>query len=216
MLEATRLAQIIHEMDNYRLDILGICESRWNGFGEHHSASGELLLYSGKPPNEKHANGVALLITKNLTKSLIEWKPINDRILIARFKTKVRNLTIVQCYAPTEPSTDEDKDIFYETLNTTLNAIKKSDMMIVMGDFNAKVGSDNRNSEDIMGKHGLGNRNNNGDRLLGMCSNYQLTIGGTLFPHNVVHKATWKSPDGHTTNQIDHFLISRKWRNSLF
>ncbi|XP_030762005.1 uncharacterized protein LOC115886842 [Sitophilus oryzae] len=89
-------------------------------------------------------------------------------------------------------------------------------MMIVMGDFNAKVGSDNRNSEDIMGKHGLGNRNNNGESLLGMCSNYQLTIGGTLFPHNVVHKATWKSPDGHTTNQIDHFLISRKWRNSLF
>ena len=84
-----------------------------------------------------------------------------------------------------------------------------------MGDFNAKVGSDNAGLERVMGRHGLGIRNGNGELLADFCNANQLAIGGTLFPHKTCHKVTWESPDGRTKNQIDHFLIQQKWRKCL-
>lgn len=81
--------------------------------------------------------------------------------------------------------------------------------------MNAKVGDNNQNYERVMGKHGLGKRNDNGERLCEICDRNELMITGTLFPHKMIHKATWTSPDGLTRNQIDHILISRKFRNSV-
>ena len=88
-------------------------------------------------------------------------------------------------------------------------------MLVVTGDMNAKVGDNNHNYERVMGKHGLGQRNNNGERLCEICDMNELMITGTLFPHKTIHKATWTSPDGVTRNQIDHILVSRKFRNSV-
>ncbi|VDP30451.1 unnamed protein product [Schistosoma margrebowiei] len=73
-----------------------------------------------------------------------------------------------------------------------------------MGDFNAKVGTDNTGYEDIMGRHGLGERNENGERFADLCAFNKLVIGGTIFPHKRIHKIKWTSPDHTTQNQIDH------------
>ena len=89
------------------------------------------------------------------------------------------------------------------------------DILIVMGDFNAKVGWNNASIERIMGKEDLGDVNENGKELVDMCALNGLRIGGTLFLHKRVHKATLRSPDGVTENQIDHILISQRWRTSL-
>ncbi|VDO87290.1 unnamed protein product [Schistosoma margrebowiei] len=67
-----------------------------------------------------------------------------------------------------------------------------------MGDFNAKVGTDNTGYEDIMGRQGLGERNENGERFANLCAFNKPVIGGTIFPHKRIHKTTWTSPD-HTT-----------------
>lgn len=83
-----------------------------------------------------------------------------------------------------------------------------------MGDFNAKVGS-TASPNRIMGLHGLGTLNNNGERLKEICHEYRLVIGRTIFPHKNIHKYTWTSPDGPTRNQIDHICISQKWKQSL-
>ncbi|KAK3709747.1 hypothetical protein RRG08_028783 [Elysia crispata] len=84
-----------------------------------------------------------------------------------------------------------------------------------MGDANAKVGSDNISYEEVMGKQGLGVMNDNGERFADFCCLNDLVIGGAIFPHKDIHKATWVSPDGGTENQIDHICISRKFRRSL-
>ena len=81
--------------------------------------------------------------------------------------------------------------------------------------MNAKVGNQNENYERVMGKHGLGERNNNGERLCELCDMDELVITGTLFPHRNIHKATWISPDGKTRNQIDHVLVSKGFRISV-
>ena len=66
-----------------------------------------------------------------------------------------------------------------------------------------------------MGRHGLGCMNENGERVSDFCAFNDLVIGGSIFPHKAIHKATWISPDGRTFNQIDHITIARKWRTSL-
>ncbi|VDP19817.1 unnamed protein product [Schistosoma margrebowiei] len=79
-----------------------------------------------------------------------------------------------------------------------------------MGDFNAKVGSDNTGYEDIMGRQELGERNENDERFANLCAFNKLVIGSTIFPHKRIHKTTWTSPDHTTQNQIHHICINKK------
>ena len=145
----------------------------------------------------------------------MEWEPVNHRIIRVRFYSRFTKTTIVQCYAPTEDAEDEDKDEFYTQLQGVLMAVPNHDVLLVMGDLNAKVGSDNIGFEHCIGKHGLGTRNDNGERFLDFCVENDLVIGGTIFKHKDIHKQTWSSPDGVTHNQIDHVAINQRWRTAM-
>ena len=109
---------------------------------------------------------------------------------------------------------EEKKDDFYQQLQAVLDRRGAKDITILMADFNAKIGMDNTGYEDIMGTHGLGQMNENGERFADLCALNQLVIGGSIFPHKRIHKATWISPNHVTENQIDHICISRKFRRS--
>ncbi|GFR87158.1 craniofacial development protein 2-like [Elysia marginata] len=164
-----------------------------------------------------HRGGVALIFDRKINKSLMEWEPINHRIIIARINSIFANLTKAQCYAPTKDAADDEKGEFYSKLvqEVLTYNIPKHDITIVMGDLNAKVGSDNTGFEEYMGKQGLGVRNQNGKRFLEFCIGNNLVIGGTIFKHKDIHKETWNSQDGKTRNQINHAAINRRWRSSL-
>ena len=97
----------------------------------------------------------------------------------------------------------------------TVEETPTHDVLLILGDLNAKVGSINEGKEHIMGKQGCGVANDNGGRLINFCQENNLIIGGTIFQHKDIYKWTWTSPDGQTRNQIDHVLINRKWRSSL-
>lgn len=81
--------------------------------------------------------------------------------------------------------------------------------------MNAKVGYDNWAYKIVMGSHGLGQRYDNGERFCDMCDMNELVMTGTLFLHKTILKVTWVSQGGNTMNQIDHVVISRRFRNSL-
>ena len=87
--------------------------------------------------------------------------------------------------------------------------------LIIMDDLNAKVGSNNLGHARAMGQQGCGVKNNNGERLIDFCELNDLVVGGTLFPHKVIHKLTWFSPNHRDKNQIDHLLINGKRCRSL-
>lgn len=163
MMEPAQLAQVTREINNYKLTFLGLNETRWNGPGEFTTTNGELLIYSGKPEGKNHESGVGLMISKDFRKCLINWKPISDRIIIARLQSKIRKVTVIQCYALIETSTSEQKNDFYDALSTTITQVEKSDILILIGDFNAKVGTDNRNLEEVVGTYGQGRMNDNGN-----------------------------------------------------
>lgn len=218
MFETGKTAQVAAEMRRYNLDLLGISESRWTGAGQKKLATGELLLFSGhEEANAPHSQGVALMLTKMAQRALIGWEAHGPRILTACFRTTNRriNMDIIQCYAPTNDSEEDVKEDFYNRLLTIIQACPRRNIIVTMGDFNAKIGSNNQGYEEIMGKQGLGEMNENGERFANLCATTNLVIGGSFFQHKRIHKATWVSPDLMTENQIDHVCIGKKFRRSL-
>ena len=122
---------------------------------------------------------------------------------------------MVQAYVSTHDAMDEEKEEFYNQLQDTVSSCNRNDMIVVKGDLNAKVGNNNTNREEIMGKFGIGIMNDNGERLCDFCSANGFIITGTIFPHKDIHKLTWRSPDGRTVNQIDRVLVNGNMRTSI-
>ena len=200
--ETRKAAQVCREMQRYSLKILGLGKTRWNGAGQTRLVSGDTIIYSGQEEGQPHIQGVALLWTPKATQALLSWEPVSPRILTARFNSKGRKVTILQCYAPTNIAELVETEIFCKQVQAIMDKTPKRDLKILMGDLNAKVGADNTNRELIMGRHGTGEQNENGE----LFTEFDLVIGGTIFPH----KTTWTSPDGKTVNQIDHIIIRQK------
>jgi len=111
----------------------------------------------------------------------MEWSPILERIILAHFKTKIHNLTIIQCYAPTETTNKDMKEKFYQELHETITTVQKRDVIIVMGNMNAKIGSNNEGLEHVMGRHGIGNMNGSGELFSELCASCDLIIGEQYF-----------------------------------
>jgi hypothetical protein len=157
------------------------------------------------------------MLSKIAKETLIGWEAHGPRIIKATSKTKHKriNTNIIQCYAPTNDAEEEAKDEFYNRLQSVIYTCRERDVTIMMGDLNAKIGNDNTGYSEIMGQHGLGQMNENGERLANLCAFNKLVICGTLFQHKRIHKATWVSPDQMTENQIDHICINKKFRRSL-
>ncbi|XP_059144634.1 craniofacial development protein 2-like [Physella acuta] len=209
MYKAGKATQAAAELRRYKIAILGVSESRWTGSGQKRLITGELLLYSGhENENAPHTQGVALMLSNQAPRALIGWEAHCPRIITATFKTKIRriNMDIIQAYAPTNDS-KEDKDEFYNRLMTFIQNRPRRNILILMGDFNAKIGSDNGGYEECMGQQGLCEMNENGEGLADLCATNNLVIGG-LFHYKRIHKATWVSPDISIENQIKKFRRS--------
>lgn len=97
-----------------------------------------------------------------------------------------------------------------------MSSIPSYDTKLVIGDFSAKIDDNRRGLYSTIGPHGSANlTNDNGDRFTLSCCTNGLSIGNTFFRHKHIHKVTWTSPDGGTSNEIDYICISSRWRSSL-
>ena len=173
-----------------------------------------LHVYSGH--ETQHIRGVGIVLGREASRALIGWKPVNDRIITARFQSRHTKTTIVQVYAPTEEADDETKDAFYDQLQATFDCIPSHDLKMVIGDLNAQINQDRQGVEHLIGPFGsAGRTSGNGERLKLFCNINNLAIGNTFFQHKNIHKKTWRSPDGNTKNEIDYICIDQRWRSSL-
>lgn len=105
--------------------------------------------------------------------------PISNRVILIQHNSKQFNSNIIQVYAPTSTSSEEEIENFYKDLNEALFLVKKADNTIVMGDFNVKVGKGQ--CQNIVCAFGLGNKNDRGDHIIQFCQDNNLIIANTLF-----------------------------------
>ena len=130
-----------------------------------------------------------------------------------RFQGKPLSIMVIQAYAPTSNAEEAEVEWFYEDLQDLLELTPKTDVLFIIGDWNATVGS--QETPGVTGKFGLGMRNEAGQRLIEFCQENVLVIENTLFQQHKRRLYTWTSLDGQHRNQTDYILCSERWRSSI-
>ena len=125
-----------------------------------------------------------------------------------RFQGKPFNITVIQVYAPTSNTEEAEVEQFYEDLQDLLELTPKKDVLFIIGDWNAKVGS--QETPGVTGKFGLGIWNEAGQRLMEFCQENALVIENTLFQQHKRRLYTWTSSDSKYQNQIYYILSTQR------
>lgn len=211
-----KLRNTINEMQRLNIKILGISEMRWRDSGKYQT-SDATVFFSGSKTNNYY--GVAIIINKELTQAVTNFIPYSDRIIMVQLKAKPFNINLIQVYAPTENKDDNEIEDFYNQIKQIQKATKNNEVNIILGDFNAKIGSGR--VLDIVGEYGLGNRNERGDRLVQFCQEENMMVTNTWFKLPPRRLYTWVSPQDNpknnkiVRNQIDFILINKRFRNCV-
>ena len=134
-------------------------------------------------------------------------------MISVHFQGKPFNITVIQVYAPTSNAEEAEVEQFYEDPQDLLELTPKKDVLFIIGDWNAKLGS--KEIPGVTGKFGLGVQNEARQRLTEFCEQNALIIANTLFQQHKRRLYTWTSPDGQYQNQIDYILCSQRWKSSI-
>ena len=129
------------------------------------------------------------------------------------FQGKPFNIMVIQVYASTTNADEAEVEWLYDDLQDLLELTPKKDVFFIIGELNAKVGS--QEIPGVKGKFDLGAQNEVVQRLIEFCQEKALVIANTLFQQHMRRLYTWTSPDGQYRNQIDYILCSQRWRSSI-
>jgi len=134
-------------------------------------------------------------------------------MISVHFQGKPFNITVIQAYAPSNNTEEAEVERFNEDLHDLLELTPKKDVLFIIGDWNAKAGS--QETPGVTGKFGLGVQNEAGQRLIEFCQENTLVIANTLFQQHKRRLYTWTSPDIQHRNQIDYISLQPKKRSSI-
>ena len=162
-------------MAKVNINILGISELKWTGMGEFNSDD-HYIYYCARESLRR--NGVAIRFNEESEMQYLNAIS-NDRMISVRFQGKPFNTTVIQAYAPTSNAEEAEVERFYEDQQDLLELTPKKDVLFIIVDRNARVGS--QETPGVTGKFGLGIQNEAGQRLIEFCQENTLVIANTLF-----------------------------------
>lgn len=208
LLSDQKLVELEEELKTIKWDIVGLSEVRRKREEQITLKSGHIFHYIGQ--TDASEGGVGFIIHKKHTHRIIEIKSLSTRVIYLTLKLNTRySIKIIQAYAPTSTSEEEEIDTFYDNLNEALKECP-AHYTLLIGDFNAKLGRRQDESENPLGNHGYGERNERGVKLLNFLQEHGLYSMSSFFDKKPQQKWTWISPDGKTKNEIDFIISNRK------
>ena len=139
---------------------------------------------------ERAKRGVSVLINKKWKGSIKNWEPIDERMVKVEMVIWGYKLTIIGVYAPNEDNGDTVKDEFFEKLNEEIVNSDRGRQLILMGDMNGRTGR--KTGDTVVGNFGEDKVNDNGERLIELCTQTSLKIWNGFFNHKDIHKYTWE------------------------
>ena len=188
------MALVAMELAKYNINIAALCETRFSESGSLNDLEYS-FFWSGKPKEERREAGVGFAIKKDIVTETP--RPVSDRIIAMRLRLSKDNFaTIISVYAPTMTNPNENKEAFYNQLASVLSGIHSTDKLLLIGDFNARIGSENDKWPLVMGKHGIRKCNSNGELLLALCFEFELI--GTKLCSSIMMKAISLASSFHT------------------
>ena len=174
--------ELLHKMDRYKWSILRLCEMRWKKAGEIPTDGGYRVYFNGK--EGKYEQGVGFLVHKDIVKHVLGCRLVISRLMTVRLIASSFNVTIIQVHAPTSRYDDSEVDEFYRELQPLVDQKPKQDLLVVQGDWNAKVREDAQ--EDWGEVFGLScnlETNYRGLELLDFATYNNLVLANTLCNH---------------------------------
>ena len=214
-----RTALIGYELARYNIDIAALSETRLADVGQIcEKGAGYTFFWSGRGIEERREAGVGFAIKNSIVSRLVgPAKSLNDRIMSIKIPLHHgrKHATIISAYAPTMTNQEDVKDKFYEELHALIASVPKADKLIILGDFNARVGSDNISWKGIIGKYGIGGCNSNGLLLLQMCAEHNLLITNTIFRLPTRNRTSWMHPRSNHWHLIDYVIVRKKDRQDV-
>ena len=171
-----KLEVVKQKMVRVNINILGISELKCTGMGKFNSDN-LYIYYCGQEYLRR--NGVAIIVKKRVQNAVLGCNLKNVRMISVRFQGKPFSITIIQVYAPTSNAEEAEVEWFCEDLQDLLELTPKKDVLFIIGDWNAKVGS--QEILVVTGKFGLGVQNEAGQKLTEFCQENALVIANTHF-----------------------------------
>ncbi|BHF77615.1 hypothetical protein SprV_0602072300 [Sparganum proliferum] len=196
------------------VDIAALSETRFSEQGQlEEVGAGYTFFWSGRPRAERRDADVVFAIRTDIVGRLSCLpQGINDRLMSLRLPLRRggKFATIISAYAPPMTSPEAARDKFYEDPHALLATVSKADKLVVLGDFNARVGTDHTARRGVLGPHGLRGSNDNGLLLLRTCAEHRLILTNRFFSLPEREKATWRHPRSRQWHPLAYVLVRRR------
>ena len=203
-----RKVELVHAIRDYGLDIVAISDVRIKGTEE-----GVLDGYSYFLSGVKSGNanwGVGFFVKQELVNNIIHHQAVNERLMWISMRLKGISVRLVSVYSPCQGADAASLDQFYTNLGDVV-CRKGSEQVILLGDFNARIGNKDSNEafKGTVGPFGEQTLNSNGTRLLNFCSTYGLAVSNTFFRHKRIHMYTFENVSMGYLSVIDYVIVEK-------
>ena len=192
-----------------RMDVLALNETKLKGRGE--VVFGGVTGRVSGVERGRAREGVALVLSEWMLNKVVEWKEVSSRLMWVRVRMGKECWAFVSAYGPGTEKSLEVRNGFWYDLTRCVEGLSRRNIVVVLGDLNARVGDSE--VEGVVGKFGVPDRNESGEKLLEMCVEREMAIGNTMFRKKRINKYTWiRVAHGRVEERalMDYVLIERR------
>ena len=202
--------EIVRLMQEKEIEIMCVQETKWKGSKSYEIGAGYKLIYHG---TDNRRNGIGIILSPKVKEKLMNVKRTSDRVMSIKLEINSEIWNIISCYAPQVGCTNEEKEMFWEDMDSTIQEMALDERVVVGGDLNGHVGSEKRGYEEAHGGYGIGEMNEDGIKVLEFAIAYQLKIMNTMFQKLPNHLVTYNSNGNQT--QIDFIMVKKDFAKEI-